>query len=71
MEYLSKKMCKMYHCTPSQLDNEDWERVLTHWEMEQAELYVENERKRAQAERDRVRSAKARARANRGSRRRR
>lgn len=60
-EYISKQMCKMYSCTPSQLDKEDWERVLTHWEMETAERLVKHERDRANAEKQRKANAKAKA----------
>jgi hypothetical protein len=35
-DYRDLELCRMYHCTPSELDREDAGRVLRHWAIDQA-----------------------------------
>ncbi len=35
-DYRDLELCRMYHCTPSQLDREDASRVMRHWHIDRA-----------------------------------
>jgi hypothetical protein len=58
VEYVELALCRMYHCTPSALYEQDYQKVMTHLALQNAETEVKNLRAKANA-------AKAKARRNR------
>jgi hypothetical protein len=42
-EYVEMTLCRdLYHCTPTQLDEQDWQRVQAHLTAHRAEMRVRN-----------------------------
>lgn len=52
-EYTEMVLCRdIYHCVPSQLDREDYERIMRHLDMYNTEQDVKHKRQKAQDEHD-------------------
>lgn len=48
-EYIELVLCRdVYHCTPAELDEQDWERVDTHLRLINTESEVKNAQRQAE-----------------------
>lgn len=55
-EWLYLQLCRdVYHCTPSQLDREDWDTIATHIALLEAEGEVQAAKQKVQADKARAR----------------
>lgn len=65
-EYIELVLCRdIYHCKASELDKEDWGRMMEHLSMYNVEKDIENMRKQVQAEKEKQAAARARAKSRR------
>lgn len=62
-EYIELTLCRdIYHCTPTELDEQEWERVMAHLDMYNIEMENKNMREQVAADKQKAAAARTRSR---------